>query len=73
MFHCAQLLRQVVRCGADATLDPAFAIMRENGSVDYASAGTGGTHLCRDYDKLRVWAEEHRVHNPAGEDPAYID
>jgi hypothetical protein len=62
-FHCIEYLRQAIRCAADPTLDPTtYHAERES----HSSTGWNGTHVCRDYDALFAWAEDHR-YNDAGE------
>lgn len=63
-YHCAELLRQALKCSADPTLD---------GTVDLPQSPTGrgtngwnGNHICRDYDRLFEWTEQHRTNDRIG-------
>lgn len=64
MYHCAEYLRQSIRCAADPGLDPTFPV--PDNPHNHATFGYGGTHVCRDYDSLFAWAEKHRVTNHTG-------
>ncbi len=62
-YHCVEYMRQAVRCTADPTLDPTF-LVGEHGN--HATFGSGATHVCRDYEKLFQWAEDHHTTNSSG-------
>ncbi len=48
-------------CASDTTLEGQAQdnTSRENVGTD----GTGGTHVCRDYEELRAWAEGRRLYD----------
>ncbi|KAF2102914.1 hypothetical protein NA57DRAFT_71899 [Rhizodiscina lignyota] len=63
-YHCTEFLRQAIKCSADPALDTTAA----NADVPTGRSTTGwdGTHICRDYDSLFAWAEEHRTNERVG-------
>lgn len=63
-YHCAELLRQALKCTADPALDPTVP-----GTGDQPGRRTSGwnsTHVCRDYDRLFKWTESHRTNDRVG-------
>ncbi|KAF2201300.1 hypothetical protein GQ43DRAFT_440730 [Delitschia confertaspora ATCC 74209] len=49
--HCFSYLRNALMCCSDTTLEG-------QGKRDHAGTdGTGATHVCRDYDAVKEWAE----------------
>ena len=63
-YHCAELLRQAIKCAADPTLDTTFH--RSGKSTEPVTTGWNGTHICRDYGSLFAWTEEHRINEQTG-------
>ncbi|KAI1770221.1 hypothetical protein F4818DRAFT_433839 [Hypoxylon cercidicola] len=59
MRHCFDYLRQSLTCASDATLEPVDPAL---GGV----TGWGNPRLCRDYESVTAWAEQHRVNNLSG-------
>lgn len=57
--HCVDYLRQSLMCAADLTLEP---IDPELGGV----TGWGVKRTCRDWAKLKSWAEDRRASNAKG-------
>lgn len=60
--HCFRYLRQALVCCGDTALEgrnPGF----DASDPDTAPVadGTGAVHVCRDYERIRRWAEERRV------------
>ncbi|KAL2162562.1 hypothetical protein VTH06DRAFT_7476 [Thermothelomyces fergusii] len=56
MDHCFRYLRQTIVCCGDTALEgqnPKAKIPDTDGS--------GATHLCKDFGKLKAWAEERRL------------
>jgi hypothetical protein len=47
--HCFDYIRQGIMCAADTNLE---------GNTE-AGPGEGSPHLCRDYDAVLEWANEH--------------
>jgi len=54
--HCLSYLRQMILCGADTTLEPAFQAINTDGRQTRAAYGTGVTHECRDWVEVREFA-----------------
>ncbi|KAM0739608.1 hypothetical protein ACQRIT_004792 [Beauveria bassiana] len=59
MRHCFDYLRQGLMCASDTSLEPVDAKL---GGV----TGWGSERLCRDYQQVVAWAEDHRVSNLRG-------
>lgn len=59
--HCFDYLRQAVMCAGDMTLEPAFDVDGTKGVN-----GWNVVHQCRDYERMTVFAEEHRYANSSG-------
>lgn len=59
MRHCFDYLRQALMCAGDVTLEPVDA---ELGGV----TGWDNLRVCRDYDQIKEWAENHRVSDLRG-------
>ncbi|KAL4974640.1 hypothetical protein BDW66DRAFT_139299 [Aspergillus desertorum] len=62
-MHCVDIVRQALVCAADSTL-----IGRE---YDVKWPGEGGTRVCRNFDALSQWAEEHKYMSQSF-DPAFL-
>ncbi|KAL7924017.1 hypothetical protein ACQKWADRAFT_288553 [Trichoderma austrokoningii] len=54
--HCFRYLRQSVTCSGDTTLEGHIPNSPLNGTD-----GTGATHVCKNFDAIRSWAEHRRV------------
>ncbi|EPE31734.1 hypothetical protein GLAREA_12490 [Glarea lozoyensis ATCC 20868] len=52
--HCFEYLRNAIMCSADSSLEP-FEV------PDNGFPGMGFPRQCRDYEKLKEWAEKWRV------------
>ncbi|KAH8809395.1 hypothetical protein F5884DRAFT_858896 [Xylogone sp. PMI_703] len=63
-YHCTELLRRAIKCAADPTLDDTITIPQS--PIGRGTSGWNGTHVCRDYDRLFAWAEEHRANDRIG-------
>ncbi|KAM3513149.1 hypothetical protein MY11210_003174 [Beauveria gryllotalpidicola] len=59
MRHCFDYLRQGLMCASDTSLEP---VDLKLGGV----TGWGSERLCRDYQQVVAWAEDHRVSNLRG-------
>lgn len=60
-YHCVDYVRQTVMCLADPSLD---AVTKDPDTPRRAlNSGWGDTHVCRDFDALRKWTEDHRASN----------
>ncbi|KAI8951413.1 hypothetical protein F4801DRAFT_589638 [Xylaria longipes] len=57
--HCVDYIRQALMCSADTTLEPVDLVL---GGV----TGWNGTHVCRDFGRVKTWAEDHRANNLTG-------
>ncbi|KAL2166623.1 hypothetical protein VTG60DRAFT_2442 [Thermothelomyces hinnuleus] len=56
MDHCFRYLRQTIVCCGDTALEG------QNPKAKIPDTdGTGATHLCKDFEKLKAWAEERRL------------
>ena len=49
--HCLNLLRQVVLCTSDTTLDPL--------NTPHGTDGVGVMHVCRDWEKVYDFVEDN--------------
>ncbi|KAL9480322.1 hypothetical protein ACSS6W_005108 [Trichoderma asperelloides] len=61
-LHCLDYLRESILCTSDSTLEPfkpAFDLATPRKGVD----GYGTPHQCRDFGKLRSWAERFRYND----------
>jgi hypothetical protein len=63
-YHCAELLRQALKCAADPTLDQ--TVILPDSPIGRGTSGWNGTHVCRDYDSIFVWTEQHRTNDRIG-------
>ncbi len=54
--HCFRYLRQSILCCGDTALEG----QDPDNHVLPATDGTGAVHVCKDYDAIRSWADEHR-------------
>jgi len=52
-------------CAGDMTLEPAYKYMLKNEEVK-AVNGWNVVHQCRNYDRIKEYAEEHRYANSSG-------
>ncbi|KUJ06496.1 uncharacterized protein LY89DRAFT_769397 [Mollisia scopiformis] len=57
--HCFDYIRQAIMCAADTTLE---------GKTE-AGPGFGHEHVCKDYDEVLAWANEHTVFKWRGNMP----
>lgn len=57
--HCLRLLRQIVLCNADATLEVASPGVIEGGHIVDEGVGVGAVHRCKDWTALRDYMDEH--------------
>jgi glyoxylase-like metal-dependent hydrolase (beta-lactamase superfamily II) len=54
--HCFRYLRQSIVCCGDTALEG------QNPKAPIPDTdGTGAVHLCKDFERLKRWAEERRV------------
>lgn len=54
--HCFRYLRQSIVCCGDTALEG------QNLKVTIPDTdGTGATHLCKDIEQIRAWAEQRRL------------
>lgn len=54
--HCFRYLRQSLVCCGDTALEG------QNPRAKIPDTdGTGATHLCKDFEKVRAWAQERRL------------
>ncbi|KAM6485229.1 hypothetical protein HDV62DRAFT_403950 [Trichoderma sp. SZMC 28011] len=64
-LHCLDYLRESILCTSDSTLEPfkpKFDTAADRKGVD----GYGTPHQCRDFGKLRNWAERFRYNDNQG-------
>jgi hypothetical protein len=64
-LHCLDYLRESIICASDSTLEPfkpSFDTAAPRKGVD----GYGTPHQCRDFGKLRNWAERFRYNDNQG-------
>lgn len=61
VYHCFDYLRQVIICLADPTMDPFHPTSETPGVIE--TLGWGNTHVCRDWEALSDWADEHTFAN----------
>ncbi|PTB65858.1 hypothetical protein BBK36DRAFT_1120758 [Trichoderma citrinoviride] len=64
-LHCLDYLRESIICASDSTLEPfkpSFDTVAPRKGVD----GYGTPHQCRDFGKLRNWAESFRYNDNQG-------
>ncbi|OTA02627.1 hypothetical protein A9Z42_0029980 [Trichoderma parareesei] len=64
-LHCLDYLRESIICASDSTLEPfkpSFDTATPRKGVD----GYGTPHQCRDFGKLRNWAERFRYNDNQG-------
>ncbi|PYI28109.1 hypothetical protein BP00DRAFT_481885, partial [Aspergillus indologenus CBS 114.80] len=53
--HCFDYLRQSIQCCGDTALE-GQGEMKAPGTD-----GSGGIHICKDYEMIRAWAEQRRI------------
>jgi hypothetical protein len=63
-YHCAELLRQALKCAADPALDKTVHLA--SSPTGRGTSGWNGTHVCRDFDSLFAWTDEHRTNDRIG-------
>ncbi|KAH8881000.1 hypothetical protein GQ53DRAFT_832844 [Thozetella sp. PMI_491] len=63
-YHCAELLRQALKCAADPTLDSTAVV--PSSPTGRGTSGWNGTHVCRDFDSLFAWTDAHRTNDRVG-------
>ncbi|KAJ5503317.1 hypothetical protein N7463_006191 [Penicillium fimorum] len=61
LTHCFDYLRQSIMCFGDTTLEWLPAPPNDIGST-----GWGYEHICRDFNAISLWAEEHRLKTTHG-------
>lgn len=59
--HCFDYLREAVICAADTTLEG--QAQRHGGAKVPGTDGTGGMHVCKDYDAVVSWMEERSLYD----------
>ncbi|KAK1975432.1 hypothetical protein LZ30DRAFT_605645, partial [Colletotrichum cereale] len=57
-WHCFDYIRQSLMCCGDTSLEGADPFNPPSRTL-----GFGTTHVCRDYDAIFKYAEEHRLVN----------
>ena len=61
MRHCFDYLRQSLMCCGDSTLEGHHTTYPD---PDLPSTdGWGASHVCKNYDELMGWMEDHRLHD----------
>ena len=56
--HCLNVLRDDIICNADDT--PRYTgRLNQQASADHPTSGVGQTRLCRNWEHLERWAQEH--------------
>lgn len=59
LSHCIDSVRQSVQCSADITPMPGrYHTLPERPLIEY---WLHSTHICRDFDKIKEWAEKRKV------------
>ena len=53
--HCFEYLQRTLVCCGDTALEG------QGKTSEPGADGTGAVHLCKDYDGLVEWAEDHRI------------
>ncbi|EGX93790.1 hypothetical protein CCM_02059 [Cordyceps militaris CM01] len=56
--HCFRYLRQSLLCCGDTALEGQDPNTNKTGTD-----GTGAVHMCKDFETIRSWAEDHRLVN----------
>ncbi|KAH8716933.1 hypothetical protein GQ44DRAFT_775691 [Phaeosphaeriaceae sp. PMI808] len=59
--HCLDILRQVLMCNPDVGVLGQVWWQPENESKPMPFVDFNTKHRCRDYESIRVWAEEHQL------------
>ncbi|KAI1737126.1 hypothetical protein F4680DRAFT_429462 [Xylaria scruposa] len=59
--HCFEYLTQTITCSVDTTVEPYEADEKTDGFL-----GSGFPRVCRDFDALKQYVEDHRVFNATG-------
>ncbi len=54
--HCFRYLRQTIVCCADTALEG-----QDPRAPTVDADGTGATHLCKDFEMVKAWAEDRRM------------
>ncbi|KAK0614941.1 hypothetical protein B0T17DRAFT_619784 [Bombardia bombarda] len=65
--HCFDYLRQAIMCAADVTLEK-LQTGQDRHTLIPGVDGWGTTHMCRNYDLVKQWAETHRSTDEGGID-----
>ena len=56
--HCFSYIRQLLMCGADATLEPTVIVDLPNGKQGAAASGNDVVHQCSDWVQVRDYVEQ---------------
>ncbi|KAJ7068596.1 hypothetical protein C8F01DRAFT_1336806 [Mycena amicta] len=67
--HCIGAIRQALMCYADVTP----VVMQWSDAAGQAIQRDDIVHQCRDYSKIKHWADEHRMKRPAPDLSVYIE
>ncbi|KAI5361667.1 Putative mycotoxin biosynthesis protein UstYa [Septoria linicola] len=61
ILHCFDYLRQAIMCYGDTALEGAdpYSIAEGRDKVTIGTSGIGTTHMCKNYDDIKSYAEEH--------------
>lgn len=59
--HCFDYLRSSLMCCGDTAFEGQASDTNEPGIL-----GEGSLHMCNDYEKIRSWAQSHRVSSQDG-------
>ncbi|KAK5996528.1 Oxidase ustYa [Cladobotryum mycophilum] len=54
--HCFRYLRQSLVCCGDTALEG-----QDPNTDTFGTDGTGAVHMCKDFEAIRSWADEHRI------------
>lgn len=54
--HCFRYLRQSLLCCGDTALEG-----QDPNTNTTATDGTGAVHMCKDFEAIRLWAEDNRL------------
>lgn len=57
--HCFDMMRQTIECLADPGLEP--FVKGDGHTPQRGASGYGANHVCRDFDGLMEWVEEHDI------------
>lgn len=59
--HCFDYLREAVMCASDTTLEG--QAQGHGGAKILGTDGTGGMHVCKDYDAVVAWMQERSLYD----------